>query len=45
MITDTSNYRNQNYHNVGDVPRTLDYDSMARVVSGLTGMLQDLARD
>ena len=42
MITDTSNYRNPNYHNVGDLARTLDYDSMARVV---TGLLQELARD
>ena len=45
MITDTSNYRNRNYHSVGDVPRTLDYDSMARVVQGLTGMLKDLAQE
>lgn len=45
MITDTSNYRNRNYHSTGDVARTLDYDSMARVVSGLAGMLKDLAQE
>ena len=44
MITDTSNYRNRNYHNVGDVYHTLDYDRMARLVSGLTKMLETLAR-
>ncbi len=44
MITDTSNYRNRNYHNAGDVYRTLDYDRMARLVSGLTKMLETLAR-
>lgn len=43
MVTDTSYYRNFNYHNVGDVPGTLDFDRMARVVSGLTEMIADLA--
>ncbi len=44
MITDTANYRNRHYHDVGDVHRTLDYHNMARVVSGLTNMLRDLAQ-
>jgi uncharacterized membrane protein len=43
MITDTSNYRNHRYHNVGDVPESLDYTSMARVVTGLIGMTAGMA--
>jgi hypothetical protein len=43
MVTDTSNYRNKNYHTIGDLPRTLDYDSMARVVLGLRQTLATLA--
>lgn len=43
MITDTSNYRNNRYHSVGDVYETLDYSSMARVVSGLSGMAGAMA--
>ena len=45
MITDTANFRNQHYHDVGDVYRTLDYDNMARVVHGLTQMLRALAQE
>ena len=43
-VTDTSFYRNANYHTVGDVARTLDYDKMAAVVTGLHGMLAVLAQ-
>jgi hypothetical protein len=43
MITDTGNYRNWNYHNVGDTHRSLDYAGMARVVTGLTGLIRGLA--
>ncbi len=35
MITDTAFYRNPNYHALGDIPETLDYDRMAELVSGL----------
>jgi Zn-dependent M28 family amino/carboxypeptidase len=35
MITDTSFYRNQNYHTPQDKPDTLDYQRMAMVVQGL----------
>jgi hypothetical protein len=35
MITDTSFYRNDNYHQPGDIPSTLDYDKMAEVVKGV----------
>ncbi len=43
MITDTANFRNYGYHNMGDVPRTLDYDAMARVVDGIAAMVTELA--
>lgn len=45
MITDTANYRNHNYHNVGDTHRSLDYESMARVVTGLGGMIRRMANE
>lgn len=45
MITDTANYRNNGYHNVGDTHGSLDYDNMARVVEGLGGMLRGLAAE
>jgi Zn-dependent M28 family amino/carboxypeptidase len=35
MITDTSFYRNPNYHKPTDVPDTLNYTKMAEVVEGL----------
>ncbi len=35
MVTDTAFYRNPNYHAPGDLPETLDYDRMAKVVEGL----------
>jgi Zn-dependent M28 family amino/carboxypeptidase len=44
MITDTSNFRNWNYHNAGDKYGTLDYQRMALVVQGLSGMLEAVAR-
>lgn len=43
MITDTANFRNHGYHNVGDTARSLDYDAMARVVDGVTAMVSELA--
>ena len=43
MVTDTSNFRNYGYHNMGDSYQSLNYDAMARVVDGLTGMIRDLA--
>lgn len=32
MVTDTSFYRNPNYHHKSDTPDTLDYGKMAQVV-------------
>lgn len=43
MITDTAPYRNPFYHSPQDTPDKLDYDRMARVVHGLTHVLQALA--
>ena len=45
MITDTSNFRNYGYHNMGDTWKTLDYGRMARLVTGLTAMIRGLAGD
>jgi Zn-dependent M28 family amino/carboxypeptidase len=43
MVTDTAPFRYEHYHTPSDVPQHLDYESMARVVMGLLGMLQRLA--
>jgi hypothetical protein len=45
MITDTSFYRNTNYHKKTDTYETLDYLSMAEVVRGLYRVLLELAGD
>ena len=39
MVTDTANWRNENYHNPGDTPPTLDYVRMARAVDGLQAVV------
>lgn len=39
MITDTAFFRNQNYHELGDKPDTLDYAKMAEVVKGVYGVV------
>jgi len=36
MITDTSFFRNKNYHQVTDTIETLDYQKMAEVIKGIT---------
>lgn len=43
MITDTAPYRYPHYHLASDTPDKLDYERLARVVTGLHGMLADLA--
>ena len=35
MITDTSFYRNPNYHDPGDLPDTLDYDRLEQLIKAL----------
>lgn len=43
MVTDTAFYRNPHYHERSDTPETLDFDRMARVVSGLRDVVTVLA--
>jgi len=45
MITDTAQFRNSNYHSHRDVPNTLNYEAMTRVVEGLDQVIQGLAND
>jgi len=42
MITDTSFYRNKNYHEVGDTMETLDLNRMAKVIDGVYSALLTL---
>jgi Zn-dependent M28 family amino/carboxypeptidase len=42
MITDTALYRYPHYHAPTDTPEKIDYERLARVVTGLHGMLRDL---
>jgi hypothetical protein len=43
MITDTAPFRNPNYHHPWDVPDSLHYDHMARVVHGVSRTVLHLA--
>lgn len=43
MVTDTAPLRYQHYHRATDTPDKLDYESMARVVRGIIGVVEDLA--
>lgn len=43
MVTDTAPYRYPYYHSAADTPDKVDFDRLARVVSGLRAMLSDLA--
>ncbi|HTO09462.1 MAG TPA: M28 family peptidase [Myxococcota bacterium] len=45
MVTDTSFYRNPNYHEATDTPETLDYARLARVVSAVHSAVQALAAE
>ncbi|MCU1310522.1 MAG: peptidase [Candidatus Angelobacter sp.] len=42
MVTDTAFYRNRNYHHPTDLPETLDYKRMAKVVDQLYGAILQL---
>ena len=44
MVTDTAPYRYPHYHTLQDTPDKVDYDRLARVVTGLHRMLRDLAQ-
>jgi hypothetical protein len=43
MVTDTAPFRYPHYHLPSDTPDKLDYERLARVVTGLRGMLLELA--
>lgn len=43
-ITDTVAFRNPNYHRSSDLPQSISFDAMARVVEGLQSVVVDLAR-
>ena len=43
MVTDTALYRYPHYHTLGDTPDKLDYERLARVVTGLKAMLGEIA--
>ena len=43
MVTDTAPYRYPYYHTAADTPDKVDFDRLARVVSGLRATLLDLA--
>jgi hypothetical protein len=45
MITDTSFYRNKNYHAETDTYETLNYNSMAQVIQGLFHVVKELANE
>jgi Zn-dependent M28 family amino/carboxypeptidase len=42
MVTDTVPFRNPHYHTASDLPHTLYYESMARVVDGLSTAIVQL---
>ena len=41
MVTDTAFYRNPHYHAPTDLPETLDFERMAKVVGGLIAALRE----
>lgn len=43
MVTNTAMMRNPNYHRPTDLPETLDYEKMTRVVEGLKYVVGDLS--
>ena len=43
MVTDTAPFRYPHYHTREDTPDKVDYERLARVVTGLKGMLGELA--
>jgi Zn-dependent M28 family amino/carboxypeptidase len=43
MVTGTAPFRNPHYHQHSDTPGTLRFDALARVVSGMSAVIIDLA--
>ncbi|HEY2843954.1 MAG TPA: M28 family peptidase [Bryobacteraceae bacterium] len=44
MATDTAPYRYMHYHTPQDTPEKLDYEKMARVLTGISRVVEDLAK-
>ena len=44
MVTDTLPFRYAHYHTEDDTPDKLDFEGMARVVEGLTGVVRELTK-
>ena len=44
MVTDTSFYRNPNYHRAVDTAQTLDFERMAKVIQGVFAVTQTYGR-
>jgi hypothetical protein len=44
MVTDTALFRNPHYHTAGDTPDKIDYPRLARLVAGLSRVVEDLAK-
>jgi hypothetical protein len=44
MITDTAPFRYPHYHEASDTPDKIDYERMARVVTGIGRVLETLAK-
>ena len=42
MLTDTAFYRNPHYHKPTDTPEKLNYEAMAQLVEGMSGVLHAL---
>jgi len=43
MVTDTAPFRSPDYHKESDTPEKVDYDRLARVITGLETVVEDLA--
>jgi hypothetical protein len=44
MVTDTAPFRSNDYHQDSDTPEKLDYDRLARVVTGLEKVVEELVK-
>ncbi len=42
MVTDTALFRYRHYHTEDDTPDKLDYEALARVVTGLAKVVEEL---
>lgn len=45
MITDTAFYRNPHYHSATDLPHTLNYQDLAKLIKGLYNVVLELSSD